>query len=146
MLQLTKERSENMIIKEIPKEDYESAMQLYCLCFEKKYKQIELPLLGNLIGLYIDNNLVGIAQIDYINNLLENKRIAYINSFCIHPDYRNKHLGDTLLKECINICKKNNCNYINLTSNKNRTIANKIYKNNNFEIIDTRILKKDILL
>lgn len=146
MLQLTQERSENMIIKEIPKEDYDSAMKLYCLCFEKEYKQITIPLLGNLIGMYINNTLIGLAQIDYINNILENKRIAYINSFCIHPNNRNKHLGDTLLKECINICKKNNCNYINLTSNKKRIIANKIYNNNNFKIIDTRLLKKDILL
>ena len=146
MLQLTKERSETMIITEIPKEDYDTAMKLYCLCFEKEYQKINLNLLGNLIGLYIDNKLIGLAQIDYINNILENKRIAHINSFCIHPDHRNKHLGDTLLKECIKICKQNNCDYINLTSNKNRTIANKIYQNNSFQIIDTRLLKKDISL
>ena len=134
-----------MIIKEIPKEDYNIAMNLYCLCFNKEKKQIELPLLGNLIGLYINNKLVGLIQIDYINNILENKKIAIFNSICIHPDYQNKHLGDKLLKECINKCIQKQCNFINLSSNKNRNIANKMYLNNNFIILESNLFKKDLL-
>lgn len=134
-----------MIIKEIDTDDYHNAINLYCLCFNKEYKEIKLPLLGNLVGLYLEEKLIGLAQIDYINNVLESKKIAYINSLCIHPNYRNKRLGDKLLKECIKISKEKKCDYINLTSNPNRLIANKMYKSNDFIPLETKILKKDLI-
>lgn len=133
-----------MIIKEVAKKDYDNAMMLYCLCFQKEYKKINLNLQGNLIGLYKENDLIGLAQIDYLNNILEDKKIGYINSLCIHPNYRNKHLGSKLLEECINICKNHNCNYINLTSNSKRIVANNLYLSHDFQRINTQIFKKDL--
>ena len=76
-------------------------MKIYALCFEKPERKIELPLLGDLLGFYIDEELIGIAQIDYINNLFENKKIAYINSFCIKKEYQNKGYGDLFLKNVL---------------------------------------------
>lgn len=133
-----------MNIKELPKEDFEQAKQLYCESFNKPYQPTTIELLGKIIGIYQENQLIGIAQIDYINNVFENKRIAYINSFCIKKEYRHQGYGDKLLKECIQIIKKNQGSLINMTSNKNRVYAHMLYEKNNFETIDTILLKKEI--
>lgn len=133
-----------MEVKILTKENYQEAMELYCKCFNKEYKEITVPLLGDLFGLYIDNELIGIAQIDYINNLFENKKQAIINSFCIKEEYRHKGYGHTLLNKCIDFLLEKNINNINLKSNKNRIYAHMLYKKNNFEVIDTILLNKEL--
>lgn len=134
-----------MEVKILTKEDYNTALNLYCESFNKEKKDITIPLLGELIGLYLNQELIGIAQIDYLNNLFENRRQAIINSFCIKQEYRNQGYGNYLLNNCINYLKKKNINQINITSNKNRVYAHMLYKSNNFETIDTILLKKDLL-
>lgn len=133
-----------MEVKILTKNEYNKAQQLYCESFNKKKQNITLPLIGEIIGLYKNNKLIGIAQIDYINNLLENKKQAIINSFCIKKEHRHKGYGNYLLNECINYLKSKNIDYLTVTSNKNRVYAHMLYKKNNFEIIDTIILKKDL--
>ena len=80
-----------MKLLEIPKQQYSEALQIYNECFNKQTKNITIPLLGNLLGFYLENKLIGIVQIDYLNNLMENKKQALINSFCIKKEYQ--HLG-----------------------------------------------------
>lgn len=133
-----------MIIKELPKEDFELAKQLYCECFQKNYQKTTLDLMGVILGMYEQDTLIGIAQIDYINNVFENKKIGYINSFCIKPDYQHQGYGDFFLKECIHIIKNNGGNMINMTSNKNRVYAHKLYEKNDFEVVDTILFKKEL--
>ena len=133
-----------MIIKELPQNDFEEAKKLYCESFHKPYQKTTIKLLGKIIGLYLNDTLIGIAQIDYINNVFENKRIAHINSFCIKEEYRHQGYGNKLLKACTEIIEKENGNMINMTSNKNRVYAHMLYKKNNFEPIDTILLKKDL--
>ena len=133
-----------MIIKKIPIKDYDIAISIYNECFNKKQKSIDIPLLGDLIGLYLNNTLIGLVQIDYINNIMENTKQAIINNFCIKKEYQNKGYGNYLLNECIKYLKEKNIKKINLTSNKNRIYAHKIYNKNNFEIINTIYLNKDI--
>lgn len=134
-----------MIIKEIPQTDYQEVYQLYCDSFNKKtvnkHPNINTK---NLIGLYLDNELIGLAQLDYFDNNFENVKIAYLNNFCIKEKYRHQGFGDTLLKECLNIAKTNGATSIQLTSNKNRIYAHMLYQKNNFQIIDTIFLKKEI--
>lgn len=133
-----------MNLKLLTKEDYIIAQKLYCESFNKKETNISIPLLGEIIGLYLKNELIGIAQIDYLNNLFENKKQAIINSFCIKKEYRNKGYGNYLLNGCINYLKEKDIKEITITSNKNRIYAHKLYKKNNFQIIDTIFLKKDL--
>ena len=133
-----------MEIKILPKKDYNIAKELYCDSFNRTPQDLTLSLLGDILGLYLDNVLIGIAQIDYINNLFENKKIAIINSFCIKKEHRNKGYGNYFLNECIKYLKNKNIDKINITSNKNRVYAHMLYKKNNFKIIDTILLTKDI--
>lgn len=135
-----------MIIKELNQNDLEIAKQLYLECFAKNQQPITIKLseTESIIGIYLKNNLIGLAQLSYINNIFENKKICHINSFCIKKEYRHQGYGDKLLKECINIAKNNNSNIINMTSNKNRIYAHMLYQKNKFDKVDTILLKKDI--
>lgn len=133
-----------MIVKKIPNNELNIALEIFNECFNKNNKNINIPLLGDLFGLYKNNILIGILQIDYINNFLENTKIAIINNFCIKKEFRNKGYGNFLLNECIKYLKERNIDKISLTSNKNRIYAHMLYKKNNFEIIDTIILNKDL--
>lgn len=134
-----------MIVKKLSKEFLNDANCLYCKAFFKKeIKDIKEFDPNNLFGLFIDNILVGLVQIDFIYLYFEDKLIAYINSFCIKEEYQNQGLGDFLLKWCINYCKKNNATCINMTSNSSRIYAHKLYKKNDFNIIDTTIFNKNL--
>ena len=133
-----------MNIKEIPAEEYNLAINIYNECFNKKTTNINTPLLGNLLGLYLDNTLIGIIQIEYFNNIMNNQKQAIINNFCIKKEHQHKGYGNYLLNECFKFLKNKGINKINLTSNKNRVYAHMLYKKNNFEIIDTYLLNKNI--
>ena len=124
--------------------EYEIAKELFCKCFNKELKEITIPLLGDLLGLYADNILIGICQIDYLNNLFDNKKQAIINNFCIKNEYRNQGLGNYLLNYCINYLKDKNIDEIIIRSNKNRVYAHMLYKKNDFVEIDTSLLIKEL--
>ena len=132
-------------VKELLQEDYTLAKDIYCDSFEKENTESFLPILGKVIGIYLDDSLIGFCQIDYLNDFFENKKRAYINSFCIQSKYRNRGYGDRLLKECISLLVHEGVDYINMTSNSSRKIAHRLYRNNNFEIVDTCIFKRNLL-
>lgn len=131
-------------VKELDKQDLGKAMEVYCECFNKERKSTTLPLLGTVIGAYLNEELIGVAQIDYINNIFEDTRIGYINNVCIKSKYRNMGYGTILLNKCIDVIKENGGNIVNLTSNKSRVYAHMLYKKLGLEIVDTILLKKNI--
>lgn len=132
------------MIRELTDKDLEQAKKIYCESFCKEEIEANLPVAGVLLGIFVDNILIGLVQMDYIYNYFENKKIAYINSLCIKKEYRHQGYGDQLLKFCIKLARDNNADMINLTSNKNRVYAHMLYQKNNFEVVDTVLLKKDL--
>ena len=70
-----------MKIKEVEKQDNKKALQIYNECFHLNKKNDNFQPDKNLIGLYQEQELIGLCQIDFINNLLEDEKIAYLNSF-----------------------------------------------------------------
>lgn len=133
-----------LTIKKLSNTELKEAQQIYCRCFNKKAQKLTLPLTSQILGFYLNNHLIGLTQIDIINNILENKKIALINSFCIDQQYQNQGYGDYFLKECLTLLKKEHIDTINMTSNSKRIYAHKLYSKNNFEIIPTNIFKKDL--
>lgn len=128
----------------LEEKDLEKAYQIYEECFEKKSFNHSYNIRENVLGLYLDNKLIGLCQINFIDNIFEGKRIAYLNSFCIEKSCQHKGYGDYFFKEVIQYCKEKEANKINLTSNKNRIYAHKLYQKNDFNVIDTIFFNKDI--
>lgn len=133
-----------MEILPITEEHWQEAKEIYCECFNKPNIPTTIPLSGTLIGLFQEFELIGLVQIDYINDIFTNTKIAYLNNFCMKKKYQNQGYGEYLLKTCIEKLKKENINTIQLTCNKNRSHAHKLYQKYEFTPIDTVFLKKNI--
>ena len=124
--------------------ELEMAYALYCECFNREKKEISLPLLGMIVGAFYDEELIGIVQIDNINNIFENTKLFYINNVCIKEKYRHKGYGKILMEECIEIIKNNGGSLINLTTNKKRVYAHMLYDSLVFVPVETVLLKKEL--
>ena len=63
---------------------------------------------------------------------------AEIIDVAVDVMYRNKKVGDKLIKHIINLANKNGCDSITLEVKVTNKPALKLYKNNNFEIVSIR--------
>ena len=86
-----------------------------------------------LIVAELDQSIVGVLQLTFIPYL------TYIGSWrCliegvrIHPDYRGRGLGTTLIEWSIEAARKRQCRIIQLTSDKQRPEALKFYESLGF--------------
>ena len=77
-------------------------------------------------------------------NQTKKDSISFLSNVCVDEVFRQFGIGSLLVKSAEEICKKHNCSYINLTSNKTRTDAHALYKKEGYHIIDTCILRKDL--
>ena len=122
-----------MIVKKIKKEEYNLAVKIYNESFNKNTINIKLPLLGDLLGLYENNNLIGIIQIDYINDIMDNKKYAIINNFCIKNEYRNKGYGALITNIACQKSEKGGKEKIMLYANNANKSAISAFKKAGFE-------------
>lgn len=79
-----------------------------------------------------DEEIVGFILIDLFDDRAEVIDIA------VSLLYRNKKIGDKLLKHIIEICKNKGCENITLEVKVNNQPAIKLYKNNGFKILSIR--------
>lgn len=79
-----------------------------------------------------DEEIVGFILIDLFDDRAEVIDIA------VALLYRNKKIGDKLLKHIIEICKNKGCENITLEVKVNNKPAIKLYKNNGFKILSIR--------
>ena len=63
---------------------------------------------------------------------------AEIIDVAVDVMYRNKKIGDKLIKHIIDLAKENGCESITLEVKVTNKPALKLYKNNNFEIVSIR--------
>lgn len=52
--------------------------------------------------------------------------------------YRNRKIGDKLLKHALNVCKDNGCESMTLEVRVDNTLAIKLYKANDFKVLSVR--------
>lgn len=80
----------------------------------------------------LDDEIVGFINADIFDDRAE------IIDLAVLPLYRNRKIGDELLKNIINICKQKGCDNITLEVRIDNIAALKLYKNNDFKIIGVR--------
>ncbi len=97
-----------------------------------------------LLLLKNDNEVIGTCLITLKNNPINNTKTYYLDYICIKENYRGKGLGRKLFKEVEQIAKNENVNYLELTSNKNRESARKMYLSEKMTIKDTDIFFKEL--
>ena len=68
---------------------------LYELCFPEACMKKERKVTyrdGILIAI-LDNKIVGMLTIDYLNDNFLDEKCAYINNVCVHPEYQGRGIG-----------------------------------------------------
>lgn len=129
------------------KNETEEVIKLINDSFDIENKNKKLDLQNNQrILLLKDNNIViGLSLITLKVDPIKNKKTFYLDYFCIAKEYRNKHFGTFLFEKIEKIAKEEKIDYIELTSNKNRVNARKLYEKNGMEVIDTDIFRKRVI-
>lgn len=79
-----------------------------------------------------DEEIVGFIIVDIFEDRAE------IIDVAVDVMYRNKKIGDKLIKHVIDLSKNNGCESITLEVKVTNKPALKLYKNNNFEIVSIR--------
>lgn len=69
---------------------------------------------------------------------------AILNHVCVKPDYRRHGIATKMLDYITDICKKHDCNKIELWSKNVRTAAHACYYNYGFELDDAGFFSKEI--
>lgn len=126
--------------------DHTTIIDLFNKCFNKNivYHDFNNPNDNIIIVAEIEDTIIGMLEIDFIENTIQNTKYAIINNVCVDDKFRHMGIGKLLLNSAEVICKDNKCSYINLTSNKTRSEAHALYKKENYKIIDTCIFRKDL--
>lgn len=126
--------------------DHTAIIDLFNRCFHKNilYHDFNLAHDNIIIVAEVEERIIGLLEIEFIINKVQNTKFAMINNVCVDEVFRQFGIGSLLIKSAEEICKKHNCSFINLTSNKSRTDAHALYKKEGYYIIDTCILRKDL--
>ncbi len=97
----------------------------------------------NLVGVH-NNIVVAHLYVTKIYNAITKENWYKIDDLCVMEDYRGLGIGTKLLEELDQMAKSDNISYLELTSNKKRCAAHKLYQKNNFKIIETDLFRKEI--
>lgn len=89
-----------------------------------------------LLAYYIKKEIVG-----YILIRKTNKKTCLLDGLYVLEQYRNKGIGNSLLNEAIDRCKKLKIKYIDINVMKKNEIAKYIYKKLGFEEYEIKLRK-----
>lgn len=123
----------------------EEVIKLINEAFNKDFDNNFTLMNNQTILLLKENNIViGASLITEKNDPFKHTSTYYIDYLCIKKEYEHKGLGTLLLNKIYEIAKENNINFLELTSNKKRERARKMYINFGMKIKDTDIFIKEI--
>jgi ribosomal protein S18 acetylase RimI-like enzyme len=69
---------------------------------------------------------------------------AYIEDVVVDESWRQRGIGESLLKEAMKEAKIRGANSVNLTSRPSRGEANKLYKKIGFDLVETNVYRYNI--
>ena len=83
--------------------------------------------------------VVGMTMITLKSDPFKNTKTYYLDYICIKEEYRHRSLGRKMFEKVIELAKENNIDNIELTSNKERINARKMYLDYKMAIKDTDV-------
>lgn len=104
----------------------------------------------------LNNNQIGLVAVseDIVTGFLIITKVfdpvtvldhALVDYVCVSKEYQGNGIGHKLMEEVINISKEEGYSYIQLTSNKSRVTAHKLYESLDFKIRETDVFRRVIL-
>lgn len=103
--------------------------------YVEAFKDIEEQTGNQMIVAVIDHNVVGCLQLTFIPTVarLGMKR-AQIEGVRVSRDYRSRGVGKALFETAIQMSRDNNCELVQLTTDKSRQDAHHFYKRSGFAV------------
>lgn len=126
-----------LTIREMTINDIDGVFEVEKNCFEDFWsKQSFIDEIKNNNARYLvaqkDSKIVGYIGIWLIIDE------GHITNVAVHSDYRGLKIGNELLKEMVNLCKKNNIVAMTLEVRKSNEIAQNLYKKYGFKMAGIR--------
>ena len=111
--------------------------------YDINYELIEkLMKINKILVIKKDNKIIAGATIEERFEYIKNKKYYYLAYLGVLKEYRRFGYASKIFNKIEELVKKNNIDYIELTSGNQRRVAHYFYKDKNFKIKDTTVFVK----
>ncbi|MGM9879005.1 MAG: GNAT family N-acetyltransferase [Bacilli bacterium] len=135
---------ESLSVRRLEVSDLEKVKSIYSDSFGKKVSASVNYTNENIYVVCLDDDVVGMCMVNYMDDIFVSKRTAFINTVCVDKNMRNKGIAKFMLSEVERIVLEDGACEIMLTSSSKRKEANRLYKSLGFNIYDTNVFKKKL--
>lgn len=135
---------EKVSVRKLKHSDIDVVKDIYASSFEKKVSDFVNYTNQDIYVVCLEDKVVGMCMVNYIDDMFISKRTAFINSVCVDERFRNRGMASFMLSEVEKIITLDGADEIMLTSSSKRKIANRLYKKLGFSIYDTNVFKKKL--
>lgn len=102
-------------------------------CYYKAFAEIEASRQNELTVAELDGEVIGTLQLTFIPNMaIQGGKRMLIESVRVDSKLRGQGIGKKFMEYALNRAKKEDCIYVQLTTNSDRTDAHRFYKNLGF--------------
>ena len=115
---------------------------LFQLSHERRDVNLENHPNSHFVGAFDKDKLIGIAQIFILRKT--SFTFGLLEDVIVDERYRGQNIGTRLVRETINIAKRNGANRINLTSRPERIEARKLFESLGFMKQDTDVFRLEL--
>ncbi len=120
-----------IVIRKFQPSDFSGVIELEKKVFNEHEAYLYMQFYETCSEGFIVAELNGIV-IGYVVGFMESEKTGRIFSLAVHPKYRNRGIGSSLLKEIIDVIKKNKANEIILEVRQSNIKAKKFYEKHGF--------------
>lgn len=121
-------------IRSAKKEDLNQIYNIELLSFKDPYPKYLFDIFLNDPSILFLVCLSCEKLLGYIIASLKNRE-GHIISLAVHPAFRRRKIGSTLLKEALNLMKKTKILFVKLEVNENNVAAINFYKKHGFKFV-----------
>lgn len=130
----------NLVIEQMTSKDIDGVFEVEKNCFEHHWsKEAFKKELKNDVARYlvakIDGKIVGYVGIWFVLDE------GHITNVAVHNDYRGKKIGNELVKELVELCRKSKIASMTLEVRVSNIVAQNLYKKYGFKLAGVRELK-----
>ena len=94
---------------------------------------LQNPGLGTILLAEQENVIVGSIHVALVHSTVEGGKVANIEDFIVHPDYRGSGLGKELMEAAVIYVQSKDIHRITLLTDSDNKTAQRFYERNGFE-------------
>ena len=131
-------------VREYQEEDLEEVNQILMESFSYGKGKVQGEEFHELVAV-VDQKIVGYLLLTKVLNPIKDQYYYWVDYVCVSSQYRGNGIGKKLLDMAYSIAKGEGAIYLQLTSSRFRTSAQKLYDKCGFMRRDSDIYRKEII-